>query len=320
MDTREKVLVTGANGQLGSELVAALSELHGADRVLATDIVAPLTTGKTPFRLLNVLDQPQLQALVASEKVTRIYHLAAILSARGENSPQMAWQVNMQGLLNVLETAREQKLNKVYWPSSIATFGANTPAENTPQHTVTEPATVYGISKHAGELWCQYYHKQFGLDVRSLRYPGLIGYKALPGGGTTDYAVDIFHKAISGEVYECFLHQYTRLPMMYMEDAVRATIELMEANAESITIRTSYNIHGMSFTPGELAACIRQYAPGLQVRYQPDYRQKIADGWPQSIDDSAARGDWNWQPAYDLPKLVQTMWQGLLNQVKEPVQ
>jgi len=248
---------------------------------------------------------------VIRQNVTQVYLLAAILSATGEKNPGLAWNLNMQGLLNVLDIAREEKLHKVYWPSSIAVFGPTSPKKDCPQQTIIEPTTVYGISKYAGEFWCNYFHQRFGVDVRSLRYPGLISYKSAPGGGTTDYAVEIFHEALEENKYTCFLKEDTYLPMMYMPDAIRATIELMETPANRIDIRTSYNISGMSFSPAEIAAEIKKYKPDFTISYEPDYRQKIADSWPQSIDDSKARNDWGWKPEYDLAKMTRDMLENL---------
>ncbi len=306
MPGKETILVIGANGQLGSELVAELQLYYGTNQVIASDITPPATeTGI--FETLDVTDSKAIVHLVEKYRVTQIYLLAAILSARGEQNPRLAWNINMPGLLNVLNIVLEKKISKLYWPSSIAVFGPETPRYNTPQHTVMQPNTVYGISKLSGELWCQYYHQHFGVDVRSLRYPGLIGYKALPGGGTTDYAVDIFHKAVKGEDFQCFLKEDTALPMMYMPDAIRATIELMEAPAESISIRTSYNVQGVTFTPSGIVQEIQQHYPDFKVTYQPDFRQKIADSWPASIEDDFARSDWNWKPKYSLGEMTTDM-------------
>lgn len=303
---KDKILVIGACGQLGLELTMALREIYGDYQVIASDI-AKATPGLAdlPFVRLDATDGKTMGELVEKEKITQIYHLAAILSAKGEQQPLWAWEINMRGLLNVLEVARQHKLAKVYWPSSIAAFGTNTPKQETPQHTIMEPSTVYGISKLSGELWCQYYFEKKEVDVRSLRYPGLIGYKTLPGGGTTDYAVEIFHKALDGEPFECFLAEDTYLPMMYMPDAVRATIEVMEAPQEQIKLHTSYNIHAMSFSPTEIAQTIKEQLPDFEISYNPDFRQKIADSWPQSIDDTAARADWNWKHEYDLNRMSQ---------------
>mgnify|MGYP001794801807 FL=1 len=307
-------MVIGALGQLGSELIEALRRLHGEDNVVASDLREP-TIKNGLFEQLNVLDKQALEAIVNKYGVTRIYHLAAILSAKGESDPKFAWDLNMNSLINVLEIAKEKKLDRIYWPSSIAVFGPNTPRENTPQHTIMDPNTIYGISKLAGERWCEYYHEKYGVDVRSLRYPGLIGYKAKPGGGTTDYAVDIYYKALEEKRYTCFLKANSYLPMMYMEDAVSATIELMQAEEHSVKIRSSYNVGALSFSPKDIAESINRHIPGFQIDYDPDFRQAIADSWPSSIDDSAARNDWGWQHSFDLDKMTKTILQGLKSQV-----
>ena len=252
-----------------------------------------------------------LHVQVIRQNITQVYLLAAILSATGEKNPNLAWNLNMQGLLNVLDIAREEKLRKVYWPSSIAVFGPTSPKQNCPQQTIIEPTTVYGISKYAGEFWCNYFFQRFGVDVRSLRYPGLISYKSAPGGGTTDYAIEIFNEALESKKYTSFLNPDTYLPMMYMPDAIRATIELMEAPADKISVRTSYNISAMNFSPEEIATEIKKYIPDFTIAYEPDYRQKIADSWPQSIDDSIARADWGWKPEYDLSKMTRDMVENL---------
>jgi nucleoside-diphosphate-sugar epimerase len=305
----DNILVIGASGQLGSELTTTLREVYGEQRVIASDVNLPTKeladTGI--FEKLDVLDAQQLGALIDKYRITQIYHLAAMLSATGEKNPKFAWKLNVNGLLNVLDVAVEKKLSKIYWPSSIAVFGPHTPADHTPQHTIMDPNTVYGISKQAGERWCEYYFQHYGVDVRSLRYSGLIGYRALPGGGTTDYAVDIYHKALDGTPFECFLSENTYLPMMYMPDALRATIELMEADSERVKIRSSYNLAGLSFSPKELAQSIRKFIPDFNITYQPDFRQQIADSWPNSIDDSPARQDWGWQPAYTLDQMTEDM-------------
>lgn len=294
----------GASGQLGSELTLALAELFGESNVVASDISSPSPSIKHfAFEQLDVMNTKQLGEIVDRHGITQIYHLAAILSAKGEENPQWAWNLNMTSLLNVLELAKEKQLKKIYWPSSIAVFGPTTPRDMTPQHTVMAPTTVYGISKQAGERWCEYYFQKYGVDVRSLRYPGLIGYKSLPGGGTTDYAVDIYHKALAGTEFSCFLKEDTALPMMYMPDAIKATISLMESPAEQVKIRSSYNVAGFSFTPAELADSIRKFHPDFQISYAPDFRQKIADSWPNTIDDSAARADWGWQPDYTVDQM-----------------
>lgn len=306
---KQQVIITGANGQIGTELTSALRLRYGTDRVIATDIRQPATTDPY-FRLLDVMDRDALRALVTETGATVIYHLAAFLSASGEQRPMQAWDLNMQGLLNVLEVARETGC-RVFWPSSIAVFGAHAPKVDCPQDTVTQPSTVYGISKGAGENWCSYYHRVYGVDVRSIRYPGLISHTAMPGGGTTDYAVDIFHHAVRGEAYTCFLKPDTVLPMMYMPDAVEGTIQLMEAPAESIRVRTAYNFAAFSFDPEQLAAAIRKHLPAFTWQSQPDFRQQIADSWPQSIDDQCARNDWQWAPKYRLEDMVSEMLSAL---------
>ena len=303
---KEKLLIIGANGQIGTVLTAALRGRYGKNRVIATDI-RPSATQDGPFEILNILDQQRLLEIVKKYKVNQIYHLAAILSARGEENPSQTWDINMKGLFNVLEVAKSTKIHKVFFPSSIAVFGEATPQTDTPQATVLDPTTVYGISKAAGEHWCQYYHLKYGIDVRSIRYPGVIGHQTLPGGGTTDYAVDIFHKAVKGENFECFLKRNTRLPMIYMDDVIRATIELMEAPAKKIKTRTSYNLAAMSFTPSEITKEIRKHFPKFKVTYKPDARQAIADSWTETIDDSQARKDWGWKEEYDLAAMTSDM-------------
>jgi len=311
--TKEKILVIGASGQIGVELTLALRNLYGNANVVASDLREEnqLLKGTGPYVSLDVMNKEMLHVQVIRQNVTQIYLLAAILSATGEKNPGLAWNLNMQGLLNVLDIAREEKLKKVYWPSSIAVFGPTSPKKNCPQQTIIEPITVYGISKYAGEFWCNYFNKRFGVDVRSLRYPGLISYKSEPGGGTTDYAVEIFHEALENQHYECFLKDNTYLPMMYMQDAIRATIELMEAPIEKISVHTSYNVSAISFSPAEIAACIKKHIPQFEIIYKPDYRQAIADSWPQSIDDTVARNDWGWKPEYDLEKLTGDMLKNL---------
>jgi threonine 3-dehydrogenase len=302
----EKILITGANGQIGTVLTEALRETYGVDHVIASDI-RDNGDKKGRFTLLDVMDRKAMQNVVQQEGITQIYHLAAILSARGEQDPVGTWEINMGGFFNVLETAKDLELNKVFFPSSIAVFGSRTPRRDTGQEAFLDPETVYGISKTASEYWCQYYHHRYGVDVRSVRYPGIIGYQSLPGGGTTDYAIDIFHKAVQGVNYNCFLEADTCLPMLYMEDAVRATLEIMEAPAEKIKIRTSYNLAGMSFTPSELADEIRKHIPDFSITYEPDFRQKIAEAWSESVDDTPAREDWGWQEKYDLAKMTEDM-------------
>ena len=304
----ERILVIGANGQIGSELVEALARRH---EVIAADIGADNLHGAARYLQLDVLDRARIARLVADEGVTQVYQLAALLSASGEKQPLKAWHLNMEGLLNILEVARERqeagKPLRVFWPSSIAAFGPHTPADATPQYAVMDPTSIYGISKLAGERLCAYYCQRYGVDVRSIRYPGIISYKSPPGGGTTDYAIAIFHAALRGEAYECFLGPHTTLPMIYMPDAIRATVELMDAPPARITVRSSYNVAGVSFSPAELAVAIGARVSGFAIRYQPDERQDIAASWPRCIDDSQARADWGWQPRILLPELVADM-------------
>ncbi|TAH09449.1 MAG: NAD-dependent epimerase/dehydratase family protein [Sphingobacteriia bacterium] len=310
---KEKILVIGASGQIGVELTMALRKQYGNNNVVASDLREenPLLHGTGPYVSLDVMNKEMLHVQVIRQNITQIYLLAAILSATGEKNPNLAWHLNMQGLLNVLDIAREENLHKVYWPSSIAVFGPTSPKINCPQKTVIEPSTVYGISKYAGEFWCNYYHQRFGVDVRSIRYPGLISYKSAPGGGTTDYAVEIYSEALDNKKYNCFLKEDTYLPMMYMPDAIRATLELMNAPAKSISVRTSYNVAGMSFSPKEITNSIQQYIPDFTINYKPDSRQAIADSWPQSIDDSVANNDWGWKPEFDLAKMTKDMLDNL---------
>ena len=306
---KERILVIGASGQIGVELTLALRKIYGDSNVIASDLREEnaLLKGTGPYVSLDVMNKEQLHVQVIRQGITQVYLLAAILSATGEKNPNLAWNLNMQSLLNVLDIARDENLRKVYWPSSIAVFGPTSPKQNCPQQTVIEPSTVYGISKYAGEFWCNYFHQRYKVDVRSLRYPGLISYKSLPGGGTTDYAIEIFHAAKDQEVYECFLKEDTYLPMMYMPDAIRATIELMESDALKISVRTSYNISAMSFSPKEIYAAIHQHLPEFKTIYKPDYRQAIADSWPQSIDDTVARNDWGWKEEFDLEEMTKDM-------------
>ncbi|MCG8474572.1 MAG: NAD-dependent epimerase/dehydratase family protein [Cytophagales bacterium] len=300
----EKILVIGAFGQLGSELTDELRKKFGETNVVASDLRSDHPKASEGiFEQLDVTDAGRLAEIVEKYEITQIYHLAALLSSVGEGNPQLAWRINMDGLVNVLEIAREKKLNKIYWPSSIAVFGPDSPKQHTPQFTVMNPTTIYGISKLAGEQLCAYYHAKFGVDVRSIRYPGLIGWKSMPGGGTTDYAVDIYHKAVEGENYSCFLNEGTALPMMYMDDAIRGTLELMDAPAEQIKVRTSYNFSGISFAPEEILASIQKTIPEFNMSYAPDHRQQIAESWPQSIDDSKAHEDWGWKPEFDLDRM-----------------
>ncbi|MFV0606916.1 MAG: L-threonine 3-dehydrogenase [Niabella sp.] len=299
---KDKILVIGASGQIGVELTLALRKIYGNNNVIASDLREEneLLKDTGPYVSLDVMNREMLHVQVIRQNITQIYLLAAILSATGEKNPGLAWHLNMQGLLNVLDIAREEKLKKVYWPSSIAVFGPTSPKQNCPQKTIIEPTTVYGISKFAGEFWCNYYHLKYGVDVRSLRYPGLISYKSEPGGGTTDYAVEIFYDALEEKKYTSFLKKDTYLPMMYMPDAIRGTLELMEAPQEKISVRTSYNIAALSFSPEEIGNEIKKHIPEFEITYEPDYRQSIADSWPQSIDDTVAREDWGWKHEYGL--------------------
>lgn len=310
---KDKILVIGACGQIGVELTLALRKQYGNNNVIASDLREenPLLKGTGPYVSMDVMNKEMLHVQVIRQNITQIYLLAAILSATGEKNPNLAWHLNMQGLLNVLDIAREEKLHKVYWPSSIAVFGPTSPKQLCPQQTIIEPTTVYGISKYAGEFWCNYYHQRYGVDVRSIRYPGLISYKSAPGGGTTDYAVEIYIEAIEKQKYTCFLSEDTFLPMMYMPDAIRATLELMDAPADQISVRTSYNVSGMSFSPKEIAASIQSHISDFNMDYKPDSRQQIADSWPQSIDDSVANKDWGWKPQYDLSLMTKDMLENL---------
>ncbi len=311
MNRPPRILITGANGQLGTELAQAIADREGCENVITSDLVAEGRHLNIRHEPLDVTRREDLQAIVSRHDVTQIYHLAAALSATGEQNPEWAWSLNMAGLLNVLEVARTTQLDKVFWPSSIAAFGPTTPKRQTPQSTIMEPKTVYGISKLAGEGWCRWYFEKHGVDVRSLRYPGLISYKTPPGGGTTDYAIDMFYYALQNKTYTCFLNEGEVLPMMYMEDAVRATIELMAAPSERITKRGSYNLSGVSFTPRDIIAEVRRHVPEFNVEFRPDFRQAIAEGWPNSIDDSAAQKDWGWKPHFDLSDIVADMLKNL---------
>ncbi|MDC0338935.1 NAD-dependent epimerase/dehydratase family protein [Flavobacteriales bacterium] len=308
-----KILVIGAAGQIGTELVLSLRQSKGADNVIAADLKEPnkevLAGGK--FVQLDILDEPAVRTVINDNSITEVYLLAALLSATAEKNPMFAWKLNMDGLFNILNIAKEGIIKKVFWPSSIAVFGPSSPKENTPQTTIMEPITVYGISKQAGERWCEYYFRQYGVDVRSIRYPGLISYKSLPGGGTTDYAVDIYYKALENASFTCFLDENMKLPMMYMEDAIRATIELMDTPIENVKIRSSYNITGMSFSPKEIAQSIQNHIADFEINYSIDYRNKIAETWPDSISDSSARKDWNWKARYDLNKMTKNMLENL---------
>jgi len=309
--TAPKILIIGANGQIGTELAEALVARHGAEAVITSDLAPQGRVPGIAHEALDVTDAAALATVVKRHGITQIYHLAAALSASGEKHPTWAWSLNMGGLLNVLELARTQRIERLFWPSSIAAFGPNTPANATPQSTVMDPTTVYGISKLAGERWCAWYHAKHGVDVRSLRYPGLISWKTPPGGGTTDYAVEIFHAALKEGRYTCFLEEGQALPMMYIPDALRATIELMEAPSEAIGERGSYNLAGVSFTPLEIAAAIRRRIPGFTMTCEPDFRQAIAASWPRSIDDGVAQRDWGWRPQYDLQAMVDDMLENL---------
>lgn len=312
---KEKILIIGASGQLGTELVEALRNIYGASSVVASDIRKSdnpvFETG--PFETLDILDLAKWKDILQRHQPTQVYHLAALLSATAEQNPEFAWKLNMQGLFHVLDAAREEgsSIGRVYWPSSIAAFGPNTPRFDTPQYGTMDPTTVYGISKYAGELYIQYYFQRYGVDTRSLRYPGLIGHKSDPGGGTTDYAVGIYHDALKGEVHDCFLKEGTILPMLYMPDAVKATLDVMHADPEKIKMRMSYNLAGMSFAPEEIADSIKEHIPDFQIAYNPDYRQAIADTWPAVIDDSLAREHWGWKPAYDLAAMTKDMLENI---------
>jgi nucleoside-diphosphate-sugar epimerase len=310
-----KILIIGACGQIGTELTKKLREEYGTDNVIASDVrkTDPEFVNSGPFEVVNALDFNQIEHTIEAHGVDEVYLMAALLSATAEKNPAFAWDLNMNSLFHVLNLAKAGKIKKIFWPSSIAVFGPTTPKQNTPQYTVMEPSTVYGISKQSGERWCEYYHNIYGVDVRSIRYPGLISWSTPPGGGTTDYAVDIYHKALENGEYTCFLNEETRLPMMYMDDAIRATIEIMKAPAENIKIRSSYNLAAMDFTPTEITEVIQQELPDFKISYEPDFRQKIADSWPQSIDDSAARTDWGWKHEFDL----QTMTTDMLVHLRE---
>jgi len=312
---QKSILIIGACGQIGTELTFALRQKHGNELVIASDIREGndelMDSG--PFELLDATDYNALEELVAYYEISEVYLMAAMLSATAEKFPERAWDLNMNSLFNVLNLAKDNKIDKIFWPSSIAVFGPNTPKDETPQSTIMEPSTVYGISKQSGERWCEYYHKKFDVDVRSIRYPGLISWKTMPGGGTTDYAIEIYHKAIADQAYTCFLKADTKLPMMFMDDAIKATMMLMESEAENIQIRSSYNLAAMSFTPGEIAGTIKGSIPTFDMTYEPDFRQEIADSWPSSIDDSRARKDWGWLPEFDLEKTTKLMLANLKN-------
>lgn len=307
METHETILVLGANGQIGTELVIALRAKYGAQNVIASDIRPATREQNGPFEILDIMNAEAVNEAFAKHQVTQVYHLAAILSATGEKNPRLAWQVNMDGLLNILEASVQAGVKKVFWPSSIAVFGKHSKKRLTPQYAVTDPDTIYGISKLAGERWCNYYYRTRGLDVRSLRYPGIISYASKPGGGTTDYAVEIFYDAKEKGSYTCFLREEQRLPMMYMPDAIKATLALMDADDDKLRIRSSYNVASLSFSPAELAKQIKKHLPDFSIDYAPDFRQQIAETWPESIDDNYARLDWDWKPDYDLADMVKDM-------------
>ena len=314
----DRILIIGSSGQIGTALVIKLRKMYGNDNVVASDIrpSSDEVMNSGPFEELDILDEQLLRKIVEKYKITQVYLLAALLSATAEKNIELGWELNMRSHSHVLDLAKDGLINKIFWPSSIAVFGPTTPKENTPQYTVMEPNTVYGITKQAGERWNEYCFNKFGVDVRSLRYPGLIGWKAAPGGGTTDYAVDIFHQAIKHGKYESFISENTGLPMMYMSDAIRATIELMEASVEKVKIRSSYNLAGVSFTPKEIAAEVSKHIPNFEMSYNPDFRQTIADSWPSSIDDSHAQKDWGWELKYDLEKMTSDMMRNLKKQYK----
>lgn len=308
-----KILIIGACGQIGTELTVKLRSIYGNENVIASDIRKLNTdiVNNGIFEVVNALDYNQIEHLVEQYQITDVYLMAALLSATAEKNPAFAWDLNMNSLFHVLNLAKAGKIKKIFWPSSIAVFGPTTPRENTPQFTIMEPTTVYGISKQTGERWCEYYHNQYGVDVRSIRYPGLISYTTEPGGGTTDYAVDIYHKALKYGNFECFLSENTKLPMMYMDDAIRATVEIMQAPPENIKIHSSYNLAGISFTPAEIAEEIKKHIPGFTISYKPDFRQKIADSWPASIDDSRAREDWGWKHYFEMDWMTKVMLENL---------
>lgn len=310
------ILIIGACGQIGTELTMALREKYSNDHVIASDIRegndSLMESG--PFEILDATDYDALEEVIAYYEITEVYLMAAMLSATAEKFPMRAWNLNMNSLFNVLNLGKEKKIDKIFWPSSIAVFGPNTPKENTAQNTIMQPSTVYGISKQSGERWCEYYFNKFNVDVRSIRYPGLISWKTMPGGGTTDYAVEIYSKALSDGAYTCFLKEDTALPMMFMDDAIRATLEIMEADDAQIKVRSSYNLSGMSFTPKQIAASIQKEITEFKITYEPDFRQAIADSWPSSIDDSDARKDWGWEAAFDLEKTTEEMIRNLKSQ------
>ena len=309
----KSILIIGACGQIGTELTLSLRDTYGNESVIASDIregnESLMNSG--PFEILDATDYDALEEVVAYYEITEVYLMAAMLSATAEKFPMRAWNLNMNSLFNVLNLGKEKKIDKIFWPSSIAVFGPNTPKEGTLQSTIMEPSTVYGISKQSGERWCDYYFHKYGVDVRSIRYPGLISWKTMPGGGTTDYAVEIYHKALSEGTYTCFLKEDTELPMMFMEDAIKATLQLMDAEPEKVKVRSSYNLSAMSFTPAQMAKCIQKHIPDFKISYEPDFRQAIADSWPGSIDDKEARLDWGWKAEFDLEKTTKEMLENL---------
>lgn len=310
---QKSILIIGACGQIGTELTLALREKYGRNKIIASDIREGSTNlmSSGPFELLDATNYEAIENVVMYYEIEEVYLMAAMLSVTAEKFPERAWNLNMSSLFNVLNLAKDKKISKVFWPSSIAVFGPSTPKENTPQQTIMEPTTVYGISKQTGERWCAYYHSKYGVDVRSVRYPGLISWKTPPGGGTTDYAVEIYEKALSEKRYTCFLNRNTKLPMMFMDDAIRATMELMESKPDSLSIRSSYNLAAMSFTPEDITKSIQNHIPDFEATYEPDFRQQIADSWPSSIDDSKAKTDWGWQPEFDLEKTTLEMLHNL---------
>ncbi len=309
----KSILIIGACGQIGTELTLALRNTYGNESVIASDIREGnenlMNSG--PFEILDATDYDALEEVIAYYSINEVYLMAAMLSATAEKFPMRAWNLNMNSLFNILNLAKEKKIDKIFWPSSIAVFGPNTPKEDTSQSTIMEPSTVYGISKQSGERWCDYYFHKYGVDVRSIRYPGLISWKTMPGGGTTDYAVEIYHKALSEGTYTCFLKEDTELPMMFMEDAIKATLQLMDAEPENVKVRCSYNLSAMSFTPAQMANCIQKHIPDFKISYEPDFRQAIADSWPGSIDDQEARRDWGWKAEFDLEKTTKEMLENL---------
>ena len=313
-----RILIIGACGQIGTELTLKLRDIHGNDKVIASDIRegAEELMQSGPFEILNATDEAHIRKIIQDYEVKEVYLMAAMLSATAEKAPMKAWNLNMDSLFHILNIAKEGIINKVFWPSSIAVFGPSTPKDDTPQTTVMEPTTVYGISKQTGERWCEYFFNKFGVDVRSIRYPGIISYRTLPGGGTTDYAIEIFHEALKNSAYTSFLAEDAALPMMYMDDAIKATVDIMKAPAEKIKIRSSYNLAAMTFTPEILAAEIKKHIKDFTISYEPDFRQKIAESWPSSIDDTTAREDWGWDHEFDLEKLTATMLEGVGKSLK----